>query len=198
MVKHPLAFAPADAETQAGPVTGGIAYLPWSLCFDVKATNTNVIAEGNYYLTMEFAVPSGELLQRRPFPPVKVTNAMIGQIRHNGTTVHIPYVTTYENYTQRLVIVSRNKADVEYTVTFNTEGEGTADPMMHSGMLAGDATTVLKMDELTTLENPTRASATVTVVSHPRNVDVATTMVNKMDQATDTVILHRGLHEGAD
>ncbi len=194
-VGHDLDFAPADAETKAGPVTGGIAYLPWYLCFTVPATNTNVIPEGNYYLTMEFAVPTDELLERRPFPPANVTNAMIGQIRHNGTTVHIPYVTTYENYTQRLVIVSRNKADVEYMVTFNTEGDGTADPMMHSGMLAAGATTVLKMDELTTLENPTRASATLTIVSHPRNVDVATTMVNKMDQATDTVVLHRGLHD---
>ncbi|MYE81927.1 MAG: hypothetical protein F4X36_08810 [Gammaproteobacteria bacterium] len=194
-VSHPLAFAPTDMETKAGPVTGGIAYLPWYLCFDVKATNTAVIPEGNYYLTMEFGVPSGELLERRPFPPANVTNAMIGQIRHNGTTVHIPYVTTFENYTQRLVIVNRNKTDVEYAVMFNTEEGGTADPMMHSGMLMGGQTMVLKMDELTTLENPTRASATLTVVSHPRNVDVATTIVNKMDEATDTVVLHRGLHD---
>ena len=194
-VSHPLSFAPADMETKAGPVTSGIAYLPWYLCFNVKATNEVVIPEGNYYLTMEFAAPSTDPAAARPFPPANVTNAMIGQIRHNGTTVHIPYVTTYEGYTQRIVIVNRNKADVEYAVMFHTEGDGTADPMMHSGMLMGGETTVLKVDELTTLEMPTRAAATLTVVSHPRNVDVATTMVNKMDQSTDTVVLHRGLHD---
>ncbi len=196
VVKHPLAFAPADAETKAGPVTGGVAYLPWYLCFDVPATNTNVIAEGNYYLTMEFATPGDELLQRRPFPPMGPTDAMFGKIAHNGTTVHIPYVSTYEGYTQRLVITSRNKAPVEYTIMFHTEGDGTADPMMHTGMAGGEMTTVVKMEDITTLENPTRASATVNIVSHPSNVDVATTMVNKMDQSTDTVVLHRGRHDG--
>ena len=194
-VSHPLAFAPADMETKAGPVTSGIAYLPWYLCFTVKAKNEVVIPEGNYYLTMEFAAPSTDPAQARPFPPTNVTNEMIGRIRHNGTTVHIPYVTTFENYNQRLVIVSRNKEDVEYTIMFHAEGETGADPMMHTDMLPGGATTVLKISDLTTLESPPRGSATLTVVSHPRNVDVATTMVNKMDQATDTVVLHRGLHD---
>ena len=33
-------------------------------------------------------------------------------IKHDGTTVNIPFLTSYDGYVQRLVIVNRNKNDV--------------------------------------------------------------------------------------
>ena len=39
-------------------------------------------------------------------------------------TVQIPFVTSYEGYTQRIVIVNRNKVDVAYALTFRAEGDG--------------------------------------------------------------------------
>ena len=121
-----------------------------------------------------------------------VMDATVGTIRHDGTSVSIPYLTSYDGYQQRLTIVNRNKADVSYRLMFHTEGEGTADPMYVEGMAMGSATTVMKVADIVTLMNPTRAAATLDIVSSPKMVDVSTTMVNKMDQSTDTVILHLG------
>ena len=126
----------------------------------------------------------------RPFPAKSKSGIVAGNITHDGTTVRIPYVTSYEGYTQRIVIVNRNKVDVSYSISFLAEGDGEImGDNPHEGMLPGRQATVLKVDELVTLTDPTRASATLTVAARKGSIDVATTMVNKMDQSTDTVVL---------
>ena len=91
--------------------------------------------------------------------------------------VQIPYVTSYEGYTQRIVIVNRNKVDVDFSLEFRAEGDGMIDgdePVRRYGERQAQAT-VLKVDELVTLTSPSRASATLTVAAKQGTIDVATT-----------------------
>ena len=54
-------------------------------------------------------------------------SAALGAIMRNGTTVHIPYITQFANYNQRIVIVNRG-AEATYTFSFTTEDGVTATP----------------------------------------------------------------------
>lgn len=172
----------------AGPASGGVMVGATYVCVTVAPTNMERIEPGTYEATVALAATDAN----RSFPPMGVSDVTVGTIRHDGTSVSIPYVTSYDMYTQRLIIVNRNKQDVSYRLMFHTEGDGTADPMYVDGMAMGGMTTVMKVADIVTLMNPTRASATLDIVSSPRMVDVSTTMVNKMDQSTDTVVLHLG------
>ncbi len=195
----PIPF-PADADDpevliKTGPVAVAIAATGTGyLCATVAADNAATILEGDYTVDVSL----GAVAATNPFPPQGAMGLAAGSIGRDGTTVHIPFVTSYEGYTQRIVIVNRNSMDVEFTLTFHAEGDGTADPMWYDGMAARGTSTVLKVADIVTLENPTRASATLSVVSTPAMIDVATTMVNKMDQSTDTVIVHLGRHNKSD
>ena len=46
--------------------------------------------------------------------------AALGAIMRNGTTVHIPYITQFANYNQRIVIVNRG-AEAAYSMSFMSE-----------------------------------------------------------------------------
>lgn len=196
VVHHPdsgsLATVDKDDEAKAGPLIGGVAWHPWYLCFTMSPANMVAIEEGNYYLDVNFKQVADPI----PFPISGVTEALFGRIERNGTTVHIPFVSSYENYVQRLVIRSRNKQPVDWSIEFQTEEDGMVTTHMDGGMLLGESTTMMRIAEMATFEMPTRGSATLTIVSDPRHVDVATTQVNTGDGSTDTVVYHRGLHEG--
>ncbi len=178
------------------PLTSG---GKWNLCFNMVEGNSVVIPEGEYKLDLNFAkVATGA-------PAMAVPNVMdksLGMIEHNGTTVHIPYLTSFENYAQRIVIRSRNKVDVAFTLAFQPGmtpdgSDGTVTPASYDGLLEGEKTTTIRVADVADFMGPTRGSATLTIVSSPAKIDVAVTMVNMMDQATDTVVYHRGLHEGS-
>ena len=174
------------ADNKAGPVMGDVAEMgAYNLCVTMAPTNAERIEQGSYTADVNLVA----LQAGMPFLPMGGMDLAVGTIVHDGTTVQIPYLTSYEYYTQRLVIVNRNKQDVAYTLRFHTEGSGTADPMMVEGMAAGSGTTIIKIADVVTLMNPTRASGTLEIVSNPSRVSVATTMVNKMDMSTDTVVL---------
>ena len=96
-----------------------------------------------------------------------------------------------------IVIVNRSKADAGFTVEFRTEAENAdgdaisvpSDNPTMVMMASGGQTTVLRMSDLVTIENASRASATLVIQAGPASVDVATTFVNKGTGATDTIIL---------
>ena len=50
-------------------------------------------------------------------------------IMRNGTTVHIPYITQFADYNQRIVIVNRG-GEAAYSMSFMTEDGVTATPGM--------------------------------------------------------------------
>jgi len=122
------------------------------------------------------------------FPPANLAAMTIGSIERNGTTVRLPFLTTFENYNNRIVIVNRGNVPADYELMFTTEDAVTATPgHMAEGTVPANATMVIKVADAVTLEGGTRTAATLAVVAPETLVDVATTIVNKMDQSTDTV-----------
>ena len=172
----------------AGPASTAVAVGATYLCVTVAPANATRIEPGTYSAD----VTLGATNANQPFAPMGMTDMTVATIKHDGTSVNIPFLTSYDGYVQRLVIVNRNKDDVSYKLAFHTEGSGTADPMMIEGMAKGGMATTLKVADEVTFSNPTRGSGTLDIVSSPAMVDVATTMVNTMDQSTDTVVLHLG------
>ena len=184
-----VTFPQKDGEDdKAGPVTGLLAGRLVNLCVTVDEKSTERIAAGQYLEDFNFVASDSN----KPFPPMSVEDLVVGEIKRDGTSVDIPFLTSHDGYTQRLVIVNRNKDDVAYTLTLHTEGDGTADPMIVEGMAMGGGTTTLKVADEVTFTSPTRGAGTLDIVSSPAKVDVATTMVNQGDQSTDTVVLHLG------
>ena len=167
----------------AGPGTAAVAQGAQYLCATVKATNATRIEAGDYMADVSFVTTD----LARPFSPMGMEDLGVGTIKHDGTSVNVPFLTSYKGYVQRLIIVNRNKQGVSYTLTFHTEGSGTADPGMLEGMAKGGMATVIKVADEVTFTSPTRGSGMLDIVSTPGMVDVATTMVNVADQSTDTV-----------
>lgn len=123
------------------------------------------------------------------FGATSATGAL-GKIERNGTVVQVPYLTTYEAYNQRLVIVNRSGAAAEYSLDFTEEAGVTATrKTAATGTLAPNETKIIKATDLVTIAGSTRTAATLTVVASTSDIDVATTTVNLADQATDTVVL---------
>ena len=181
----------------ANEVIGGIAANAWHLCVGIAEDNEETIPEGDIMMDIALAA---DMVNRLVSPSAASMDGFhVASIEHDGTTVQIPYVTTYENYNQRLVINNRSKVDAYFTVEFQTEAENAAgDAIMvtsdnPTGMMtaAGGQTTVLRMADLVTIENATRAAATVVIQAGPATVDVATTIVSKNDGSTDTIILQK-------
>ena len=113
-------------------------------------------------------------------------------IAREGTTVHVPVVTTAADTVQRLTVFNRHRLPVRYVLTLHPEEGGTADPPVIRGRLPAARPTTFRIDALTTLSGTDRASATLELHVAPARVDVSTTWVNRSDQSIDTAILHQG------
>ena len=180
--------AGADAP-DPNEVIGGIKPAPWYLCATIGAENDETIPEGNILMDITLAPALGIRLASPAASSMQGIH--VASIMHDGTTVQVPYVTTYDRYNQRLVIVNRSKNDVNFTVSFGTEDGVSAEPETTGMMMvAGGQTLVLKMSDLVTFMGKTRGSATVVLQAGPASVDVATTIVHRETGATDTIVLH--------
>ena len=118
----------------------------------------------------------------------------LGRFSRNGTTVHIPYMTTYEGYNQRLVLSNRGTTDAAYDIEFRPEeGVMATEKDMAMGTLMAGATVTMRATDLVMLEGGSRTAATINLVAEPENIDVTSVIVNKMSQDTDTVVHHSGM-----
>ena len=153
------------------------------LCVTVASNNQDTIPRGMYMVSTNYSP-----ITNAAFPPMEQADTMIGRIRYDGTRVQLPYLTTFDGYVQRVIIVNRNANSVSYTFSFITE-EGTSATRgdMARGSVPGMSTMVIKTTDLVSLTGKTRTSATLDVVATAGSVDVMTTQVNMGDQATDTV-----------
>jgi len=116
--------------------------------------------------------------------------ASFGSILHNGTTVQMPYLTTFADYNQRVVIVNRGTTDATYSVTFNSEAAATAVAgTAATGTIAAGTTSSIKVSDIVTMTGLTRTAATMVIVAPAANLSVATNQVNLSDGSTDTVVL---------
>ena len=109
----------------------------------------------------------------------------LGMIGRDGTTIRIPYITTYSEYNQRLVLVNRGD-ETRYEIEFMPEDGIMADPESMEGMLPAGTSMMLTRD-IVTLTGGTRTAASITVDADPSMIDAATVTVNNMDGSTDTV-----------
>ena len=115
----------------------------------------------------------------------------LGAIQRNGTTLEIPYITTFADYNQRLVMTNHAATDTSYTCTFTPEAGVTATAGSGAtGTIAGNTTVVVKATDLVTLSGGTRTAARCTLLSQTANIDAATTIVNLSDKSTDTVTIN--------
>ncbi len=155
-----------------------------SFCIAVPATNTTAIPSGSYTVAVDYAG-----ISNAAFPPMDIAATTIGRIRRDGTQVQIPYLTTYENYTQRVVLVNRNRVPVTYAFTFTPEEGTTAEAgAMATGTVPAQGTMTVRARDIVTLTGKTRTAATLDVVATSGSVDVATTQVNADTGGTDTVV----------
>ena len=112
----------------------------------------------------------------------------LGSITRDGTTVHIPYLTTWADYNQRIVVSNRSANEASYWITFRPEEGVMATPGMYAmGTLDPKSTIVLKAMDVVTLEGRTRTAATFVAEAKATQVDVATVIVNMVTGSTDTV-----------
>ena len=161
----------------------GTADIDWYLCLMVAEDNDMALPTADFTATVEYAARTNALGRDDQ-------TVTIGSIGRNGTSAHIPYLTTDERYNQRIVIVNRG-SEAAYSMSFSSEaGVTTAAGMMASGTLAANSTTVLKTTDVVTISGgpPHRASAMLNIVGPASNISVATNQTTKMGGSTDTVV----------
>ncbi len=130
--------------------------------------------------------------------PSAFNNQAIGSIGRNGTSIRAPYLTTFDGYNQRLIMVNHGRNDVDYSTEFRPENNVTATPGMYaSGTLVAGETKVIRVKDaaespgMVTLSGGTRTAAVINFVAAEANIDVAVTQVNLEDGSTDTVVLSK-------
>lgn len=153
-----------------------------ALCNTVDGI-TDVINTSGYDFTVDLSGLTGQVA------PTDLSGSL-GSVFRNGTTVQIPYLTTFEDYNQRLVIVNRGTSDAAYVITFTHEEGVTATPKdgAEGTVDAGEVLSINAKD-IVDLTGKTRTAATLVVVAPSGNIDVATNQVNLDDASTDTVVL---------
>lgn len=151
----------------------------------VEVDGMEEINEGSYSVSFEWDTPATAVY------PLADSSDGVGSIVRNGTTVQIPYLTVFEDYNQRLVIVNRSSNDAEYSITFTTEDGTTATAgSAATGTVPANEVLSLRASDIVTTTGTTRTAATLVVVAPNTAIDVATNQVNLSDGSTDTVVLN--------
>jgi hypothetical protein len=147
----------------------------------------NTIPEGDYTVSVTFT--EGSIADQDS--PAATQGGDVASIAHNGTTVELPYLTTFGDYNQRIVMVNRGSQDAEYSISdFQTESDTTAVAgTAATGTIPAGGSAVVKVSDVVTLTGKTRTAATVNIVAATGNISVATTQVNLADSSTDTIVL---------
>ena len=163
------------------PQPEGNANVDWFLCLMVGEDNDMPLPEGAFTATVEYAANANALGREDQ-------TVTIGSIGRNGTTVHIPYLTTYEGYNQRIVLSNRGTEEAGYTISFRPEASVTATAKAAAmGTLMANSTMTVKATDLVELSGGARTAATIDLVANSRDIDVTSVTVNKETGGTDTV-----------
>ena len=154
------------------PDVSAAAMIDWYLCLMVDEDNDMALPTGDFTAEVEYAALANALGRDDQ-------TVTIGSIGRNGTTVHIPYLTTYEGYNQRIVLSNRGSADAAYTISFRPEADVTAmakDAAM--GTLMAGSTVTMKAMDLVELSGASRTAATINFVANSSDIDVTSVTVN--------------------
>ena len=126
--------------------------------------------------------------------PVPVTKD-VGAIDRNGTTVHLPYLTTNTEVDQRLVLVNRGADDVSFWIensSFNLEAgteimtNNLAPDMAET--IPGNGRRVLRTVDQVKFSGQDRGAATVNVAAPTRDIDVMTIQRSPATGEVDTTV----------
>ena len=142
------------------------------LCITVDSDDEDlrIPATGKYMaMTMYKGIENAAM----PPPPGE---GDLGMIERDGTTVHLPYLTTNAKWNQRIYIVNRGPA-AEYFMEFN--GADDVAGSMATGTLLAKSTTVMMASDVVTVGEGGSTSGTLTVETQQRYVDVATNQVHR-------------------
>ncbi|MDE0658666.1 MAG: hypothetical protein OXI79_03345 [Gammaproteobacteria bacterium] len=188
----PAGIASANIATGDAGAKTGVNY------FCVLATgNTEPIPEiGNPAAPASYKLVITPTLATatNPFKPGAVAKD-VGAIDRNGTTVHVPYLSTHEAYNQRLVLVNRGADAALFWIengSFNLENEVTL--MMNNlapdnaMSIPGKGRLVVRVQDNVEFMGATRGAATVNVAAPTRDIDVMTIQVHPGTGQIDTTV----------
>lgn len=152
----------------------------------VTVDGATTINPGAYSLATDYASLAGADF------PVADKSGALGEITRNGTSIQVPYVTTYNEYNQRFVLVNRSNKPAPYSFSFTEEAGVTATAgTKATGTIPANETLIIPAVDVVTLAGKTRTAATITVTAQSANIDAATTTVDLTDGVTDTVVLSK-------
>lgn len=151
----------------------------------VTANTTDVISAGSYSLAF---TPVG--IDNAAYGAASAT-AALGDIKRNGATAQVPYLTTNAGLNQKLILVNRGSNDTTYSITFTPEAGVTATAgTKATGTLEKGKTLVLKGSDVVTLTGGTRTAATIVALAPASVIDAATQTV-----VTDTMSVSYGSND---
>jgi len=184
-----IAADSATADTAVFSIAPGAAagyddFGSYAVC--LTAGGDNAIHESDYSITFD-----GVSIDATAYDPVAGVEMAMGSIARNGVVVQIPYLTTFEGYRQRIIIVNRNAAPVHIAgMTFTPEEGATATSMLTAAdmMIEANKSKILLVEDIVEISGDrTRTAASLSIVAKSGTIDVATQQVNLGDGATDTV-----------
>jgi hypothetical protein len=166
-------------------MTGGLAASTFDttqhICIQVKADMA--IPETSYQIAIDYMPVEDDFVS-----PIADATVNIGSIERDGTTMHIPFVSTWEGYNHRFMIVNNGPA-ATYEFTFKSEdgiiAEGGA---MASGTLPM-GTTHLRASDIVMLTGGSRTAATFTAVAQKKHIEMSSVLATRDNGATDLSIL---------
>ena len=164
----------------------------YMLCVTVDTagmgSNQLPIPEGGYMATVKTLAAGGD----SRVDTKEVASGLIGSIVRNGASVKVGFLTTAEKYNQRLIVVnhgSRSVAitNIEVNVQDDVEGfEVMGDPA--ELMIGPGEMKVYLVADVLEIMGRNRASGTLSFNGAKGDISVATTIVNREDGSTDTVM----------
>jgi hypothetical protein len=155
--------------------TADLVSAPWYVCVNVDGT-TEIIKKDDYSITL---VDSA------------LTNTL-GTIKYDTTSIEVPYLTTFNEYKQRIYLINKGTADAEYSMRFITEDGITAtDGPKATGVVPAGKMLMINAAEAVTLTGgKTRTAATIDVEGVDAKIQAAVQSVNLETGDTDTVVLN--------
>ena len=150
----------------------------------IQAKEDTVIPEASYTVDIDYVLGS---IKDTVAPLADVVAEDAGAIVHNGTTIHIPYISTHARYNQRFQVVNNGPATT-YAFTFMTEEGITATPGDAATGALPKGTIHLKLADIVTLSGGNRVSAYFTAVAKPANIEMSAMLVARDNGATDVTV----------
>jgi len=155
--------------------------LPISLCVQADGTETINKSTAPYTVTLVTDELSGDL----------------GGITYNTTSIFVPYVTTFDEYNQRIYIQNDGTTDASYSISFDVEVGNI--PTSLAGALDGVAPAghikMIRVNDIVSFDKFTRGSATIEIEASAENLKATMQTVNTNTKTTDTVILEVDANE---